>query len=475
MKIKEIRLENYKKFSNETFDLSREIILLYGENSSGKSSFLKSIAGAKQTFDQKNIYDAWAAQGEITDLGDYADFIYNHDTYLKLGIGITLETNQQDHLNSFLFIDGPHNEISFDLQYDHNKATESAKLYSIECKTTFINEQRKDIETFKAIRFKTQPTFNLQCPNSGATFLNDLSKRYNLFSHDITKQLESKLSINIKNAFDISIPSQQKQSGIRYTPTDFKTNIFKQQIELLNTAFKKIHYLGPLRMSPSRGYKKKLHELSVGTNGEQTPTILYYMQQAYERSSTKTRKETGHHQWERFEKWFELIFKDCKIRCEKSGSTIKVNLCKSGRIDSIQDIGFGYSQIIPIIAQAAVMAPGDTLIIEQPELHLHPKAQVEIAKFIVSARKYGINFIIETHSEHILKGLQLAISENKKRRNPQITNESLSIYYFSDNTERAYQELKLDEWGEIAGGWPKGFFNESLELSKKIFMNKNFP
>lgn len=370
-----------------------------------------------------------------------------------------------------------YNSLAIDLEYDHNKAIESAKLYSITCT---LSENIKDhtdtgIKLCEATRFKTQPTFSLQYTSTAARKIQKIAEDYLLFEkNNAEKQYEQKTSINIKDAFDVSLSTPKKPTAIRFSPVDLKLNIFGRQLNSLKSAFKKIHYLGPLRMSPSRGYKKKLHELSVGTNGEQTPTVLYYMQQAFERGQGKLRKETGHAQWERFEKWFGLIFKDCKIKCEKTGSTIKVNLCKGDRTDSIQDIGFGYSQIIPIIAQAAVMSPGETLIIEQPELHLHPKAQVEISKFIVAAKKHGINFIIETHSEHILKGLQLAISENRKKKSPQITNNELGIYYFGNNSEECYRELALDEWGEILGGWPKGFFDESLELSKKIFMNKNF-
>lgn len=474
MKILELRIENYKRFQNEKFELDRDIILLYGENSSGKSSLLKAIGGAKQTFGPENAYDTWAAQGEIADLGDYSDFIHNHNTNLKFKIGLSIPNPSTPY---FLFLQEEFDGFSIDFTYDHNKTVESAKLYSIEVSAfkTKENQTTEHTQLFMAERHKTQPSFSLRCSDEGARLINETSKKYKFLGSDTNpKTFSQATSIQIKNAFDMSLAATKQGEALNLNANGIKLEIFNRYVQILKREFKRIHYLGPLRMSPSRGYKKKLHELSVGTNGEQTPTILYYMQQAHERSNGKTKKEEGYNQWERFSRWFSLIFKERAIKCEKSGSTIKVGLCRDGRTDSIQDIGFGYSQIIPIIAQSAVMAPGETLIIEQPELHLHPKAQVELAKFIVEAKRYGIRFLIETHSEHILKGLQLAISENNKRKNPHIKNTDIGIIYFSDSESASYKKLELDEWGEIIGGWPKGFFDESLELTKKIFINKNF-
>lgn len=467
MRLAGLRLSNYKKFKQENFDLSKKVTLLYGENSSGKSSFLKAIAGAKQTFNQKNVYDSWAAQGDITDLGDYADFIHNHNTALKFGIGFTLFEKGRKKRP----FEAVHYErLDLDLIYDQDKSVECARLYSIESKPIPLGRDtthQKDYN-YTLRRNINRSSFMFDCSVDYLDALNDcLNKRRFLGDGDARHAFSKSVSVTITGAKNFSLT---KEPGNSITPSWISLTDFKYQFEKISIAFEKIFYLGPLRISPSRGYKKKLHEMSVGTNGEQTPAILYYMQQASEKSKNKSEDS-----WGRFSRWFSLVFNGCSVKTKKNGSNIEISILKDGRADSIQDIGFGYSQVIPIIAQAAVMEPGQTLIVEQPELHLHPKAQVELSRFLVDAIAHGLYLILETHSEHILKGMQLAISESNIGGELKLSKDDVSIYYFlnCDADLGQYKILELNEWGEIEGGWPKGFFDESLDISRKMFLNKN--
>ena len=126
--------------------------------------------------------------------------------------------------------------------------------------------------------------------------------------------------------------------------------------------------------------------------------------------------------------------------------------------------------MLPILVQASALDPGDTLIIEQPELHLHPKAQVAFAAFVTEAAKSGVKFIIETHSEHILRGLQLKVSENNLDSKQGIRASNIKIYYFHKDAK--VTNMILNEFGEIEGGWPAGFFDESYKISSQILKNK---
>lgn len=132
----------------------------------------------------------------------------------------------------------------------------------------------------------------------------------------------------------------------------------------------------------------------------------------------------------------------------------------------------GVSQVFPIIVQAAVMPRGATLIIEQPELHLHPMAQTRLAQFIAEAATLGKRFIIETHSEHLVRGLQLAISEGKsKKRGSHFTNEHVSFNYIKKGSEND-PPLPINEYGEFENEWPTGFFDESYKTTRQLLRNK---
>jgi predicted ATPase len=144
---------------------------------------------------------------------------------------------------------------------------------------------------------------------------------------------------------------------------------------------------------------------------------------------------------------------------------------KKGITDNISDVGFGLSQVIPMLVQAAVMNPGNTLIIEQPELHLHPKAQNALAKVVADAARNGRRFIIETHSEHFIRGLQVAISENTIDSNHGIPCNYLNTIYIH-NTPIDIIPLKNDNTGEYTKPWPSGFFDESYNIAYQLLKNK---
>lgn len=167
-----------------------------------------------------------------------------------------------------------------------------------------------------------------------------------------------------------------------------------------------------------------------------------------------------------------MLFPKRSIEVEDYEELVKLKVTRSGLADSIQDVGFGFSQILPIIVQAAALTSGKTMIIEQPELHLHPSAQVAFSKFLVEASQIGIRFIIETHSEHILRGLQLAISENSIDSSKGITKNDLKVYYFPSEQDSHAFEIAINDDGELIEGWPSGFFDESYNLTKKIISNK---
>lgn len=117
------------------------------------------------------------------------------------------------------------------------------------------------------------------------------------------------------------------------------------------------------------------------------------------------------------------------------------------------------------------MPEGSLLIIEQPELHLHPLAQTRLANVISEAAKQGKRFIIETHSEHFIRGLQLAISENRIDKSLGISKDNINFYYVKSEKNHI-ENLETNEFGEFTTEWPSGFFDESYRTMQKLIMNK---
>jgi predicted ATPase len=120
---------------------------------------------------------------------------------------------------------------------------------------------------------------------------------------------------------------------------------------------------------------------------------------------------------------------------------------------NLADMGFGVSQVLPILMSIATAAPGSTILIEQPELHLHPSAQVALADVLIKAAlTKRLSLVLETHSEHILLRIRRRIADLSLER------DQVAIYAVDGGVAR---EIELDVRGEIVGEvFPDGFFEE---------------
>jgi predicted ATPase len=123
----------------------------------------------------------------------------------------------------------------------------------------------------------------------------------------------------------------------------------------------------------------------------------------------------------------------------------------------ITDVGFGVSQILPVITLCYYAPEGSTLLLEQPEIHLHPKVQAGLADVLVDAMKTrNIQIILESHSEHLLRRLQRRVAE--ERLGP----EQAALYFcFTEEGESRLTPLEMDLFGNIKN-WPQDFFGDEF-------------
>ncbi|MBF0183353.1 MAG: DUF3696 domain-containing protein [Magnetococcales bacterium] len=130
-------------------------------------------------------------------------------------------------------------------------------------------------------------------------------------------------------------------------------------------------------------------------------------------------------------------------------------------------VGFGITYTLPVLVAILSAQPGSLLIMENPEAHLHPRGQTLIGELIAKAAQAGVQVIVETHSDHILNGIRVAV------RQGQCAPEQVAIHYFARREEdgRAQSFLespKIDQNGRI-DHWPPGFCDEWECSLEKLF------
>ena len=137
-----------------------------------------------------------------------------------------------------------------------------------------------------------------------------------------------------------------------------------------------------------------------------------------------------------------------QVRVQKSPSSAKV---------LITDVGFGVSQILPVLVLCYYVPPGSIILLEQPEIHLHPSVQSGLADvFIDAVKNRNIQIIVESHSEHLLRRLQRRIAEESLKP------EDTALYFCEiQNEGSSLTPLDVNLFGDITN-WPKDFFGDEF-------------
>ncbi|MBB6002850.1 AAA family ATPase [Arcicella rosea] len=232
-------------------------------------------------------------------------------------------------------------------------------------------------------------------------------------------------------------------------------NFISQVINKLEESFntQKINYVSPLRAHPKRYYfldKAKANSFLDTLDGEAIAEIL---------KEDSTLKESVNN-------WFKKF--NLHIDVGPIKDIIHQIVVKQNSLDlDITDVGFGVSQVLPVIIQGFLSKERSITLVEQPEIHLHPKMQADLADLFIdiAVRKHTKKdgfvtnkyLIIETHSEYLLKRLRRRISENK------ITPDKVAIYYLEPQEDTKSAQIKrIDISEKGAFDWPKDFYTGDL-------------
>ena len=231
---------------------------------------------------------------------------------------------------------------------------------------------------------------------------------------------------------------------------------------------KAFYYLNAERLGPRTSNPFKFHDYpNVGYQGEYTAQILsqygYKNDNADEILVDLDRRFNPDNKYllHQVSEWMDYLMPGVTIGVKddydlQRAQIIVKNSFSNDKSVRSTNIGFGISYVLPIIVTGLLAKKGSIMIVENPEAHLHPSAQSRIGYFLSRVAQTGVYVIIETHSEHLLNGIQIAVAK-------EIINKDLvTINYFNTNDNRSLQvkEIAVSDHGHLSE-WPYGFFDQT--------------
>ena len=285
-----------------------------------------------------------------------------------------------------------------------------------------------------------------------------------------------------ESLLQLKFENDSSSFGVKYKLSDDNNSLFLQLVEskLLGdianlSIFKKnFFYLNAERIGPRISQQMKFHRYpNVGWQGEYTAHILaeYGYKNEFnthvEVDSLRlfSCENSSKYLLSQTQEWMEFILPGTVVDVEKatrmqSAQILVKNQYSKGMPILSTNIGFGISYVLPIIVTGLIAPKGSIIIIENPEAHLHPSAQSKIGHFLSVVAQSGVTVIVETHSEHVINGIQIAVAKKI------INNNLITINFFSkEEKESKYSQPSIKainiNQDAMLSCWPTGFFDQT--------------
>ncbi|MEM9655381.1 MAG: AAA family ATPase [Actinomycetota bacterium] len=219
-----------------------------------------------------------------------------------------------------------------------------------------------------------------------------------------------------------------------------------------------VRYLGPLREAPHVLYDPGPSKLDLGVRGEYSAAVLHAQARTWvvmptDGDGERRRLSDALDHWLRE---FELAENARSEDRGRMGIGLSVTPPGLDREVDLTAVGVGVSQILPVILLCLLAAPGTLVVLEQPELHLHPRLEQKLADFLLACARSGRQLVIETHSEHLVNRLRYRIASD-----PTDATHDLIRLVFAESRDgvTSYREPEINQYGGIGDDWPAGFLD----------------
>ncbi|MCY4109320.1 MAG: DUF3696 domain-containing protein [Chloroflexi bacterium] len=493
----QLRFSNFKSWADDhSVDFGR-ITGLFGPNSSGKSAILQTLLLLKQTAERREpnlILNFGGERGDYADFGSYAEIIHGRDYRRKLSLGITWTGLYPRDFSSLGNVAA--SEHSLDVQISADRPA--------------YGQVR--VERIKQVLREFQTRHGRKEPNADPEMLtNEMEIE---IWHRSPEQDEYEVRLRSLDNIPISLPADRKYKPyyIHRIPNRVTLDIgqkaeeteddldamltrYEWVIQALFTVspinidefMENIDYLGPVREEPRRLHQwRGVLPPTVGRRGESA--IEIFLASEVSGGVISKRPSPSDNGWGRenyleaadVENWLRRLDVAASITPVRAGRGRQYwelmlrppNVV--GYQANLADVGFGVSQVLPVVVALLYARPGSTVLLEHPEIHLHPKVQMDLVDFFIyAAKERNIQIVFESHSEYMLARLQRRLAESNGSDSP-VSTDDVKLYFCSlENGQSVLDPLEVNRNGSIQN-WPPDFFGDTF-TERMAIAKANIP
>ena len=418
-----LKLNNFKAWREVDLALGR-VTGVFGTNSAGKSSLLQFLLLLKQTknaTDRRLVLD-FGGPENLANLGTFSDVIHRHEE---------------------------HRDIDWRLEWTLPKTTNELSkgdTLKMECS---VGLQDKRLRA-RRMAYEHDGIYSLQSSKQGFKLVAEHG-RYLLPRQGRPWLLPPPVKTHL-------FPDQVKNS---YQNAEFLGDFELAYEGLMDS----IYYLGPLRVYPQRQYHwSGASPSDVGPRGEFAMDAVLAATRDNERRRLLPRRRGVRLKpfQEVIAYWLKKLGMIYRFNLEKIGDGTNlyramISTTQRSAPTPLTDVGVGVSQVLPVLVLLYYVPEGSTVLMEQPEIHLHPAVQSGLADVMLNvAEVRDLQIVVESHSEHLMRRLQRRVAEEKA------SSEDVQLYFVSLDKGVAHaSDLHLNMWGEVEN-WPPNFFGDEM-------------
>jgi len=423
MTITSLRLHNFRCFRDTGAVPIRPLTVIFGRNNAGKSSLIQAFFLLRQTLDRPESGERLNIRGPLYPAGAYSDIVHQHlaSTNIVMEFGVRLSAAKEEA------------EVRLEFCSDEPQAP---RLVSLR-----LSPRRGLTVEVRRGRGRGGP--------------------YEL--HVDGENLGGERASNFRLAVNQFLPligPEPLRPGRPSPRRELARQLARVTLKQFAEDLLAIRAVGPFREQPARRYDYAGRPAeAVDLRGEAVVHAL--IDDAMRRGKHRGALLRP------INRWLARVGKLRLLPLRRISPTVRLYELRmrdidSGRWANFADVGFGIGQALPVLVEGLRTPPAGVFIVQEPEIHLHPDAQLAMADYLVDLARSGRTVIVETHSEAVLLRIRgAAVRNSSSGSRPKLRPEEIAIIHVSGRTTgaSAVSSLSVDQLGQIEG-WPTGFMEE---------------